>query len=55
MAKQNERQRHALDAKVMGCDCKHPYQDQKHGAGMRVHNPDKDGYTCTVCGRKKPK
>lgn len=36
------------------------YQDQKHGRGMRLHNPrfagkprDFVGYTCTVCGRQK--
>lgn len=36
------------------CNCKHPYQDEKYGNYMRVHNPvlTKSGsqeYKCTVC------
>lgn len=34
--------------------CVSAFQDQRYGAGMRVHNPcNKDGkigYRCTVCG-----
>lgn len=41
----------AKDAKVLDCVCDHEYQDKKHGKGKRVHNPTKDGYKCTVCGR----
>jgi ribosomal protein L37AE/L43A len=43
---------------ILKCnECKpHPYQDQKYGEKMRVHNPkvSKNGIqqaTCTVCGR----
>lgn len=38
------------------CKCKNNYQDKKHGAGNRVHNPLKkmekmpQRYRCTVCG-----
>jgi hypothetical protein len=40
--------------KVKRCDCKHAYQDEKYGHGMRVHNLKKDGdkANCTVCGRE---
>jgi len=42
-----------MDAVVKKCgnNCKHDYQDQKYGPGMRVHNQGKDGkLNCTVCG-----
>lgn len=39
--------------KIMACKCKHEYQDQKYGKGMRVQNPCKEGrFRCTVCGNK---
>lgn len=33
------------------CNCKHEYQDEKYGPGMRVHvATTKDGtWRCTVC------
>ena len=40
---------------VIKCSCKNDYQDQKHGATMRVFNPIKSGnpgmgaYRCTIC------
>jgi len=39
---------------ILSCTCKHEYQDQKYGKGMRVHNmvPDPNGsstWRCTVC------
>ena len=40
------------EAKVMECVCSHSFQDQKHGKQKRVHNPNKTGYKCTVCGRQ---
>jgi len=35
-------------------NCKHEYQDEKHGPGKRVHNLKTPGtgaqeYVCTVC------
>ncbi len=47
--------------KIVSCDCKHEYQDQKHGKGKRVANfarnlNNKAGaYRCTVCGKVHPK
>lgn len=38
------------------CTCKHPYQDQLYGTGVRVINPsgkkDKNLGKCTVCARE---
>jgi predicted SprT family Zn-dependent metalloprotease len=40
--------------KILACTCKHEFQDQRYGPGMRVHNPRKEKtYACTVCGREK--
>lgn len=38
-----------------GCRRKHPYQDDKFGAGKRHHTEGKNHYTCTVCGATTPK
>ena len=48
----------SASTKIMACSCKHEYQDQIHGKGMRVHNPASKkpvGITwrCTVCGGLK--
>lgn len=45
---------------ILRCTCKHDFQDQKYGFGMRVHNSKqgkgvKDSYNCTVCGNNKSK
>lgn len=42
------------DAVIMKCSCRHEFQDQRYGAGNRVHNP-KAGkkHVCTVCGTVK--
>lgn len=47
---------------ILKCTCKHQYQDDKYGQGMRVFNiiPPKKGisqesYRCTVCGQVKGK
>ena len=44
--------------KIFKCSCKHDYQDQKYGPGMRLHNgknpnggPDR-GWRCTVCSKE---
>lgn len=39
------------------CSCKHKYQDEKHGKGMRIHNPTKDEnvFRCTVCSKTRNK
>ena len=39
------------DARILECSCSHAYQDKKYGIGRRVHNPTKNGYKCTVCGK----
>jgi len=42
------------ETKVMPCSCKHAYQDQKYGPGMRLWNfAKKAGWRCTVCGVSK--
>lgn len=45
-------------SRVMRCDCKHDYQDEKYGVGKRVHSRRvKDrkplGWRCSVCGANK--
>lgn len=38
---------------IQKCTCKHDFQDQKYGQGMRVHTEDRKGNShCTVCGVK---
>ncbi len=34
-------------------NCKHEYQDQVYGKGVRVHNESKSEPHCTVCYKKK--
>lgn len=42
----------AKSTKILRCNCKNEYQDERYGLGMRVFNPRKDKtYACTVCGR----
>lgn len=43
---------------IRRCSCKHEYQDEKYGQGMRVHTPAKLKTgdikpRCTVCGVEK--
>ena len=42
------------------CNCKHEYQDKKHGQNIRVVTPKqvlqgKQEYICAVCGSKHNK
>jgi hypothetical protein len=40
--------------KIIKCSCAHEYQDEMHGAQMRVHNVSPKGIAkCTVCGSEK--
>jgi hypothetical protein len=43
---------------ILACTCKHDYQDQTYGPGLRVHNPYRTpapgGWRCTVCSKVKP-
>lgn len=43
--------------KILHCDCDTgngaKFQDIRYGKGKRVHNPNKNGYKCTVCGKNK--
>jgi hypothetical protein len=42
--------------RIQSCDCKHKFQDERYGKGMRVHNVTSDGGArCTVCGVAKQK
>lgn len=34
---------------IVKCACRHQFQDEVYGAGMRVHNPCNKGLRCTVC------
>jgi hypothetical protein len=37
---------------IIGCSCKHEFQDKTYGKGFRLGNQRKDGfYKCTSCGR----
>jgi hypothetical protein len=43
--------------KIAPCNCKHEYQDEKYGKGMRVFTPKMPsgklaGWRCTVCKRE---
>lgn len=40
---------------ILGCGCKHKYQDQTYGPGQKVFNlRDKAGkWVCTVCAAQK--
>ena len=41
-----------MPTKILTCKCKHPYQDERYGAGKRVHNPMQTGsgkVRCSVC------
>ena len=39
---------------IKKCDCKHEYQDRKHGKGNRVMNKTaNDNYRCTVCKKER--
>lgn len=50
----NQKDHTAKLTKILPCTCKHAYQDERYGAGNRVHNPRKGGiFACTVCGREK--
>lgn len=44
----------AMDPRIIECVCKHEFQDERYGRGMRVHNPCKQenstAFRCTVCG-----
>lgn len=35
---------------IKQCSCSHEGQDKMYGKNMRVFNPTKDGFRCTVCG-----
>lgn len=40
---------------ILPCSCKHEFQDQRYGRGMRVANPSRKSppmWRCTVCGKE---
>jgi hypothetical protein len=45
---------------ILPCKCKHAYQDERYGNGLRVHNhapkvhSGAGGWRCTVCEDVKP-
>jgi hypothetical protein len=44
-----------MTSKLLQCNCKSEYQDEKYGEGMRVHNEGNKSWRCTVCGSQKGK
>lgn len=46
-----------MPTKVLPCTCTHAYQDQRYGAGKRLHNYGGTTKTpfwrCTVCQNKR--
>ena len=51
----------AQNTKIMPCTCRHTFQDERYGRGMRLHNyAAKAGsggtgaWRCTVCEKVKP-
>lgn len=54
MSKKGETEKKYTGTAVMACTCKNKFQDERYGAGKRVHNlGPKSGATCTVCGNTK--
>ena len=46
----------APNTRVMQCACKHPFQDERYGINLRVHNArrkPRPGWRCTVCLNEK--
>ena len=46
----------APNTRVMQCSRKHPFQDERYGINMRVHNATRKprpGWRCTVCLNEK--
>lgn len=46
----------APNTRVMQCTCRHPFQDERYGQNMRVHNAmrkPRPGWRCTVCLKVK--
>jgi len=43
--------------RVLRCKCKHEFQDERYGRGLRLHNAKVDGkkYVCTVCRNERTK
>jgi hypothetical protein len=44
-----------VTTKIMPCKCPNKYQDEKYGAGKRVHTVSREGGNarCTVCADVK--
>lgn len=43
------------EQKIIGCSCKHEFQDQEYGQNRRLTNPTNKGHRCTVCGKEQTK
>lgn len=42
--------------KIIACNCKNDFQDERYGQGKRLHNAcgkEHKDYKCTVCGSVK--
>ena len=39
--------------KRLKCSCQHPFQDQRCGSQIRIHNKIVKGWRCTVCGTSR--
>lgn len=47
---------HQTTARILRCNCKHEYQDEKYGKERRLHNKagkDSISWKCTICGSVK--
>ena len=54
MNKQNTEQskNDKRNVKIMKCSCSNNYQDLQYTKGMRLFNPFKGGYRCSVCSNE---
>jgi hypothetical protein len=44
------------NTRVLRCACRHPFQDERYGINLRVHNArrkPRPGWRCTVCLNEK--
>ena len=42
----------APNTRVLRCTCQHPFQDERYGINLRIHNATRKprpGWRCTVC------
>lgn len=55
VAKSRDHTKSDATLKKCGCEPKDrawEYQDSKYGKGFRVMNPNKNGFSCTICQKQ---